>query len=112
MPEDERRTAAIRKLNDEFRKTGIGGKVCVTRGVNALPQELQRELCSKVRLYDTFDSENDPYGEHDFAAVSVDGKKAYFKIDYYNSDLTAGSEDPSDAAATTRVMTIMLAHEY
>lgn len=31
-----------------------------------------------------------------------------FKIDYYDLSLEWGSEDPADAAVTTRVMTIML----
>ena len=57
---------------------------------------------------------NDPYGEHDFGIVAVDGTKLYFKIDYFEkgTDYTAGAERPESAATTDRVMTIMLAEEY
>ncbi len=112
MQRTEQQTATIRRLNDEFRRTGAGGRIYVTPGINALPQETQGELISRIRRHETFDPENDPYGEHDFASFTVEDQKAYFKIDYYNADTTAGSEDPADPALTTRVMTIMLAHEY
>ena len=34
----------------------------------------------------TFDSGNDPYGEHDFGALTVEDKVIFFKIDYYDLD--------------------------
>ncbi len=100
MPEDERRTAAIRKLNDEFRKTGLGGRVYLTRGVDALPQERQRALLSRIRQYENFNPENAPYGEHDFGSLTVRSEKAYFKIDYYDRALAGGSPDPADPSVT------------
>jgi len=55
---------------------------------------------------------NDPWGEHDFGAVEIDGEKAFWKIDCYDRTLTAGSENPANEALTHRVLTIMLASEY
>ncbi len=49
---------------------------------------------------------------HDFGAVEIDGEKLFWKIDYYNRDMTAGSEDPANEKETRRVLTIMLAIEY
>jgi hypothetical protein len=36
-----------------------------------------------VASFNEFTSDNDPYGEHDFAAFDLDGERFNFKIDYY-----------------------------
>ena len=59
-----------------------------------------------------FSADNDPHGEHDFGRFEVAGEKFFWKIDYYGSDMMSGSEVPSDPEKTTRVLTIMLSHEY
>ena len=102
----------IRVLNDEFRRTFLGGRVLLTTGVNALPQEARIILLQKVQGFDTFDLSNDPYHEHDFLRVEMEGQTYFAKIDYYDLGMTAGSEDPSNPAKTIRVLTIMCADEY
>ena len=62
--------------------------------------------------FDRFDEENDPYGEHDFGALELEGERLFYKIDYYDQSLSAHSPDPSDETVTKRVLTIMLAEEY
>jgi hypothetical protein len=66
----------------------------------------------KVQAFNAFTRDNDPYGEHDFGALEHEGCKVFWKIDYYDLSLSAGSDDPSDPSATCRVLTIMLAEEY
>ncbi len=84
----------------------------LTRGVNDRGPDFVRKAWRQVRDFDAFTSDNDPHGEHDFGAIDVDGQKLFWKIDYYNPTMDLGSEDPSDPAQTTRVMTVMLAEEY
>lgn len=106
------RTTLIRCLNDTFRTTFAGGQVMLTRGILALGGEAQHEILRKVRGFDGFDAANDPYGEHDFGSFDHAGQRIAFKIDYFDRSLTYGSENPADASATLRVLTIMLLEEW
>ena len=107
-----RNTAKISELNDNFRKTGRGGKIITTAGVLAQSDEIMREVMEKIKTFEDFTEGDDPYGEHDFGAVVHDGQKYFFKIDCYDKDFECGSEDPANALITNRVLTIMLAEEY
>lgn len=105
-------TERIRELNDAFRATFAGGRVFVTAGVSELPSDVQAKVLRMVATFDAFDDGNDPYGEHDFGAFEVAGRTFFWKIDYYDRQITNGSENPSDPEETTRVLTVMLAQEY
>jgi hypothetical protein len=63
----------IRALNDDFRRTFVGGAVMITAGVEAMRPEQRRSLLQKVRAFDAFSEDNDPHGEHDFGAVDEGG---------------------------------------
>ena len=99
-------------LNDGLRRTFSRGRVVMTAGVAALPEEKLAQVLDRVRHFDEFTKDNDPYGQHDFGSFAIDGQDYFFKIDYYSSDMQAGSEDPADPEKTTRVLTIMRADEY
>jgi hypothetical protein len=103
---------AIATLNDEFRRTLIGGHLMTTQGVLALGPAAVALIVAKVRQYSAFGPDNDPHGEHDFGSVEHDGTRLYWKIDYYDLSMTAGAEDPADPTTTRRVLTVMLAAEY
>lgn len=103
----------IAELNDLCRKSmGVTCRLYQTIGINTLPAEDQSAIREKVERFNDFNEENDPYGEHNFGAFDYSDQKIFWKIDYYDSDLKYGSEDPSDPGQTKRVLTIMLAHEY
>ena len=106
------RTARIRDLNDAFRKTFDGGRVMLTAGVNALPSDVRAMAIRKVATFSEFTRDNDPHGEHDFGGFDLAGEKFFWKIDAYDKAMRYGSEDASDPAQTTRVLTLMLAEEY
>ena len=105
-------TDRIRSLNDDFRRTFVGGAVMITAGVEAMPAEQRRSLLAKVRAFDAFTEDNDPHGEHDFGAIDEGGVRCFWKIDYYDREMTMHSDDASDPTVTTRVLTVMLAEEY
>lgn len=103
----------IRMLNDNLRVNFIGGRVLMTEGIQSLQENTRHDIIEAIRDFEDFDTDaNDPYQEHDFGSVEVDGKKAYFKIDYYDKSMIFASENPADPSITSRIMTIMLAHEY
>ncbi len=102
----------IAALNDALRRHGTGGRIMMTSGIQALGQAAVNEILANIRTFNAFNKDNDPYGEHDCALLTVSGKKVMYKIDYYDRDLQYASPDPSDAAKTCRVMTILLADEY
>ena len=81
-------------------------------GVYALPDMVKAAALQKVATFDAFTDDNDPHGEHDFGSFELCGRKFFWKIEYYDRAMEYGSEDPSDPAKTTRVMTVMLASEY
>lgn len=103
-------TAKIRDLNDSFRRQLKGGRILFTAGIAG--RDDSNAILERVRQFDGFDEGNDPYGEHDFGAFDHGPDTIFWKIDYYDAELKAGSEDPSDPDQTSRVLTIMLAEEY
>lgn len=115
MTTENTTTEIIRKLNDEFRNCfwcSPLGKTVVTRGIHVLSAKDRSELMNKVRLFNNFTKDNDPYGEHDFGSIEISGKTVFWKIDYYDSDFEYGSPNPADPNVTQRLLTIMMADEY
>jgi uncharacterized protein DUF3768 len=106
------KTARIRELNDRLRQTGTGGRIAITPGIQGLGEQDVKDVLTAVAQFDDFTEDNDPWGEHDCAVLTVDSRRIIFKIDYFDRKLTYHSPDASDPAVTERVLTIMLAEEY
>jgi hypothetical protein len=106
------RTVRIRALNDELRQNLAGGVAVMTPGIAELGQEAVDRIVKTIAVFDDFCHANDPHQEHDFGSFEADGHTIFFKIDYFDQNLTYHSPDPSDPAVTRRVITIMLADEY
>ena len=104
--------AQIAALNDHARQTFTDCRVCITPGIQALGDEMQRAILVAVQQYDSFTPDNDPYEEHDFGKIDISEHVIFWKIDYYDVDLSMHSPDPSDPSITARVLTVMLADEY
>lgn len=107
------RARKIAALNDLCRKAmGVTCRLVQTSGICALSDAQQSAIRQKVELFNVFSEDNDPHGERDFGAFQHDGERIFWKIDYYDTTLTKGSEDPTDPKQTVRVLTIMQASEY
>lgn len=109
---DTTRAARIRDLNDALRCKHTGGQVLITAGLQSLGDEAVSRILNAVAAFDGFSEDNDPYGEHDCAVLTVDGRRIIWKIDYYDKDAVFASPDPTNPELTSRVMTVMLADEY
>ena len=109
---EKAKTAKIRQLNDQFRQTGRGGRIMLTSGIQTLGQQAIMEIMAKIRAFDKFTQDNDPYLEHDFGKIEHNGGEIFWKMSYYDQAMEFGSNDPSDPTVTTLVMTVMLVEEY
>lgn len=107
------RTEAIARLNDRCRqgydRTAriVVTSTCLATFSNesiASQAIAQAMLLQNLRGY-SFPSDVPERDRGDFV---MDGTRVYFRIDYYDTKLAYGSEDPTDASVTRRVLTMML----
>ena len=75
--------------------------LAMTSGVAALGEEVMAQALLKVRQFDQFNEDNNPWGEHDFGAFGIAGERFFFKID-----------DHGMVDGYRLVLTIMLDYEY
>ena len=102
----------IATLNDNFRKSFIGGEVLLRAGIAAMSSEDKANIISMVQNFNDFTPSNDVYGEHDFLSMDYKGNKIFAKIDYYDLNYEFMSENPANPDITNRVLTILLSCEY
>jgi hypothetical protein len=100
---------SIRRLNDNFRRTLVGGQMFMTAGVNALPVDTKARVLLAVQSFSDFTKDNDPHHEHDFGSFEIEGETYFFKIDLYEEP---DVKNPNGEPVVSRVLTIMLAEEY
>lgn len=106
------RAEQIARLNDQLRKTGIGGTVMITQGVQRITGFDGAVLATALANYSDFDPDNDPHGERDFGMMTLWGHDLLWKLDYYDKELTFGSDDPANPDITHRVLTVLLSSEW
>ena len=105
-------SSPVAVLNDAFRVTFLGGTVCVTAAVHERGADFVKAALIAVRDFDDFDAANDPYGEHDFGELCVDGQRLFWKIAYFDPSMLHHAPDPAGREATRRVLTILFPDEY
>ena len=101
-------SAKIAELNDAARCNA--SNYMTTQGIMSLDEQTISEIFVQVQNFNKFNQDNDPYGEHDFGAFTIDGDKVFWKIDYYDQGLNEWC-DPLDPHYR-RVVTVMLDEDY
>lgn len=110
--------ALIAELNDRLRRSlGTGtplGTVVVTAGFMTLEMPERNAVVQAVIDFNRFTKENDPFGEHDFGAITLPGiDKVFWKIDLHEERPVKMFDEGTYAEPVyTRVLTIMLTEEY
>jgi len=94
----------IAEKNDECRRTFLNCRIILTASVVHSPN--REKIIQAIQNFKYFKKEDDPYGEHDFGTVDIEGNKYFFKIDYYDEHYWLHREDGK------RVITIMRSDEY
>ncbi len=99
----------IRHLNDRCRQgRDPTARILITANCLATFASgggIESELLAQARLMaavSSFAFAEDDRSECDFGEVLVDDRRVWFKIDYYDTALEFGSENPSDASVTRR----------
>lgn len=96
---DARTNDALRKSIPFITKPNA---LLLTRGIyDTFNDEEVACILEKVKSFDDFHEDNDPWGEHDFGSFVFKEKKIFWKIDDYQGQEGYGL-----------VLTIMLAEEY
>jgi hypothetical protein len=85
------KTARIRALNDELRQDFAVGLAVMTPRIAALGPEAVARIVKTIAVFDDFCHANDPHEEHDFGGFDADGHRVFFKIDYKETALSAGT---------------------
>ena len=116
------RSEKIAKLNDQLRsKIGYpfnslidtNDQFVLTQGIiDSFNDGEIKTLFHDIKTFNKFTIDNDPYKERDFGSLTANGRKIFWKIDYYDNNLEYHSPDNTDPEVTKRVMTVMLSSEY
>lgn len=107
----------VAEQNDRFRKScgtdpTVPGRIVSTASVAAEGSDFLLVALASVAGFDSFTSDNDPYGWHDFGSLTVAGIALYWKFDLFDEAYEYGSAEPSDPARTRRLLTIYRPEEH
>ena len=95
---------SIAQKNDHMRQTMTGCRIFLASGVEY--SDSRDAIILAARVFYQFTDDSNPYGENDFSFFDVNGKKYFFKFDYYDDSFEFFQEDGN------RVLTIGRADEY
>ncbi len=89
----------------------LNGRIVVTPGVAEKGIVFVRNAVVACAMDGNFSDFTDPYADHSFGTLDVQGDRLYWQIDLYDADCECGSSAPADPSKTHRVVTIMFPME-
>ena len=105
----------VAQVNDFFRRAVLtngvtSGKCVLTHAVHVLDPDVKMQILAKVRTFNTFTQDNDPYNEHELGSFEIaDVGKVFWRVDIYaDKTMQYGAEN---RIRGYRVLTIMLADD-
>ncbi len=83
------KTQRIRALNDSLRHTFTGGRLVMTASVQSIPPDTVALALTKMRAFNEFTPDNDPYGEHDFGSFEVAREQiGRYRVPHYRASFS------------------------
>ena len=107
-----RRAIVCPAARREMNRRGIAGRTVCTAAIMAQGPLFLLRAAEAVARQEIFTTDSDPYRDHAFGTVMVQGRKILWKIDLHGPDMVCGSPRPHDPAYTYRILTVFLADEY
>jgi hypothetical protein len=109
-------SAQLARINDTLRMNlcklkcnvpveGIQGQLVFTRNAIDTLDDKIKVLLNAIGVFNQFNEDNDPYGEHDFGKIELLGKTWFWKFDYYDKSIRSFGHD-------IHMLTIMEASDY
>lgn len=89
----------------------LNGRIVVTPGVAEKGIAFVRNAVVACAMDGSFTDFTDPYLNHSFGTLDVQGERLYWEIGLYDADCEGGSLAPADPSKTHRVVTIMFPME-
>lgn len=100
------------RMNDGFRSAFLEIFWYFSENIKKLPTSVIDEIINRVRKFDDFKPDDDPFGERDFGQFTLEGiGEVTWCICHYDLTLNHFSEDMYDPNVTLPIMKIMFESE-
>ena len=111
MTANSNQTDKIAALNDRLQQTFLAGRIELSEGILALPQDQRIEIIDKVEHYDSFAPQGVAQKEKDFGAYCCGEHDVFWEINCYDENGVWTCFNRDDPSKTDRILSIRLINE-